>query len=32
VLVSVMLANNETGTIQPVTELARVAHGHGVLV
>jgi cysteine desulfurase len=31
-LVSIMLANNETGTIQPIAELARVAHGHGVLV
>lgn len=31
VLVSVMLANNETGTLQPITELARVAHEHGVL-
>jgi len=29
-LVSVMLANNETGTIQMVAELARVAHSHGV--
>ncbi len=31
VLVSIMLANNETGTIQPVTELARTAHDRGVL-
>jgi cysteine desulfurase len=30
VLVSIMLANNETGTIQPIAELARIAHGHGV--
>jgi cysteine desulfurase len=30
VLVSVMLANNETGTVQPVAELARVAHARGV--
>lgn len=29
-LVSVMLANNETGTVNPVTELAEVAHEHGV--
>lgn len=29
-LVSVMLANNETGSIQPVAELARVAHARGV--
>lgn len=28
-LVSVMLANNETGVVQPVAELARVAHAHG---
>jgi cysteine desulfurase len=32
VLVSIMLANNETGTIQPVAELARIAHAHGVPV
>jgi cysteine desulfurase len=32
VLVSVMMANNETGALQPVAELARVAHDHGVLV
>jgi cysteine desulfurase len=30
VLVSIMLANNETGTIEPIAELARIAHGHGV--
>ncbi len=30
-LVSVMHANNEVGTIQPVAELARVAHSHGAL-
>lgn len=29
-LVSIMLANNEVGTIEPVAELARVAHEHGV--
>lgn len=28
-LVSVMLANNETGVVQPVAELARVAHAAG---
>lgn len=32
VLVSVMLANNEVGTIQPIAELARRAHAHGVPV
>jgi cysteine desulfurase NifS len=30
-LVSVMLANNETGTIQPIAELAGIAHEHGAL-
>ena len=31
-LVSVMLANNETGVVQPVAEAARLAHAHGGLV
>lgn len=31
-LVSVMLANNETGVIQPVAEVARIARNHGALV
>jgi cysteine desulfurase len=31
-LVSVMLANNEIGTIQPVTEIARLAQARGVPV
>jgi cysteine desulfurase len=31
VLVSIMLANNETGTLQPIAELARIAHQRGVL-
>ena len=31
-LVSVMLANNETGIVQPVAEVVRVAHAHGALV
>jgi cysteine desulfurase len=30
-LVSVMHANNEIGTIQPIAELASVAHAHGAL-
>ena len=30
-LVSVMLANNETGVIQPVAEIAEIAHAHGAL-
>ena len=29
-LVSVMWANNEVGTVNPIRELAAVAHGHGV--
>ncbi len=32
VLVSVMLANNETGVIQPLAEVARRAHARGALV
>ena len=32
VLVSVMLANNEIGTLQPVAEIARLAHEHGALM
>jgi len=31
VLVSVMHANNELGTLQPITELASIAHSHGAL-
>ncbi len=31
-LVSLMLANNETGAIQPVAEAARLAHASGALV
>ena len=30
-LVSVMLANNETGVIQPVADIAALAHAHGAL-
>jgi cysteine desulfurase len=30
-LVSIMYANNETGTIQPIAELAHIAHEHGAL-
>lgn len=31
ILVSVMLANNEVGTIQPIAEIGRIAHEHGAL-
>ncbi len=31
-LVSVMHANNEVGTVQPIEEAARIAHEHGVLL
>lgn len=31
-IVSVMFANNEIGTIQPIRELAEIAHAHGALV
>jgi cysteine desulfurase len=31
VLVSIMYANNEIGTVQPITKLARVAHDRGIL-
>ncbi|MBU2502566.1 selenide, water dikinase SelD [bacterium] len=32
ILLSVMHANNETGTIQPIAELAEIAHRHGIVV
>lgn len=31
ILISVMFANNEIGTIEPVAEIGRIAHEHGVL-
>ncbi len=31
-LVALMLANNETGAIQPVAEAARIAHAHGAIL
>ena len=31
ILVSIMFANNEIGTIQPIAELAEIAHKHGAL-
>lgn len=30
-LISIMYANNETGTIQPIAEIGEIAHKHGVL-
>lgn len=32
VLVSVMMANNEIGTVEPIAEIAAIAHAHGVLM
>jgi cysteine desulfurase len=32
ILVTIMHANNETGTLQPLAEIAEIAHRHGVLV
>lgn len=31
-MVSVMMANNETGVVEPVAELARIARAHGAIV
>ena len=31
ILVAIMFGNNETGTIQPMREIARIAHSHGAL-
>ena len=32
VLITIMHANNEVGSIQPIAEIAEIAHRHGVLV
>ncbi len=32
ILISVMQANNEVGTIQPIFEIARIAHRHGIVL
>ena len=32
VVVSIMLANNETGVVQPLADIAALAHAHGALV
>ncbi|MDD5969825.1 MAG: cysteine desulfurase NifS [Anaerostipes sp.] len=31
ILISIMTANNEIGTIEPIREIGRIAHEHGVL-
>ena len=31
ILISVMFANNEIGTIEPIEEIGKIAHAHGVL-
>ncbi len=32
ILITIMHANNETGTLQPLAEIAEIAHRHGVLL
>jgi len=32
VLISVMHANNEVGTIQPIADISRIAHEHGIVL
>lgn len=32
VLITIMHANNETGTLQPIAEIAEIAHRHGALM
>ena len=31
ILISIMYANNEIGTIEPIKEIAQVAHSHGII-
>lgn len=31
ILISIMFANNEIGTIEPIKELGRIAHEHGII-
>jgi len=32
ILISIMMANNEVGTLQPIAEIAKLAHDHNVLI
>lgn len=32
VLISIMMVNNEVGTIEPIKEIADIAHNHGILL
>lgn len=32
VLISIMMVNNEVGTIEPIKEIAEIAHNHGILL
>jgi cysteine desulfurase len=32
ILISVMYANNEVGTLQPISDISRIAHEHGALL
>jgi cysteine desulfurase len=32
ILISIMHANNEAGTVQPIAEMSRIARAHGVLL
>ena len=32
VLISIMHANNEVGTVQPIAEISRIAHAHGIVM
>lgn len=32
VIISIMMVNNEVGTIEPIKEIAEIAHNHGILL